>query len=253
MLDLQEAKTENIINSLNNISGELYRCFSFDEFGKFDSGACKSIQQRLSHFNKEHSANQDHIDDVIQALSRGFYLMKSSLEWHEPAVGYKSIHNINDTHKARGAQWRLVMAYGGFEIIVKTLLLKNENGGLHQEQLRNFIYTCQLGDYKLLSSPNIEKLPRLNIWLEKKEEGKAILDFLRIKNGDTSIIQDWIIDGQNISTWIDAIKLAKALRNATVHGALSASKVQQWKLQKPLFILCDNLGEIVVAALYKLM
>ena len=252
MFSLQEEKTENISTELNSIWGEIWRRFGCYESWQSDSAQCENIQQRLSHFNNGHLANPEHISGVIQALSRGFYLLKSSLEWYEPAVGCKSIDSINNTHKARGYQWRLVMAYAGFEIIVKTLLFKNEKSDFYQE-LPNFIRACQLNDYKLLSSPNIEKLPRLNVWLEKGEDGKAIFDFLRIKRGDASILKEWIINGQDISTWNHAVQLAKALRNTTAHGTLSASKVQQWKLQKPLLILSDNLGEIVLGGLHKLI
>jgi hypothetical protein len=42
-------------------------------------------------------------------------------------------------------------------------------------------------------------------------------------------------------------------RNATAHGALSASKVNEWGLQKSLLTLSDNLGEIVLAGMRKLI
>ncbi|MEH1832888.1 MAG: hypothetical protein V7L29_12595 [Nostoc sp.] len=58
---------------------------------------------------------------------------------------------------------------------------------------------------------------------------------------------------QPVSNWVEAVRLAKALRNATAHGALSASKVKDWGLQKPLLALSDNLAEIVVAAMQKLV
>ena len=90
-------------------------------------------------------------------------------------------------------------------------------------------------------------------WLDQSQEGREVLDFLSAIKGDADIIQHWIINGQPVSTWVDAARLAKALRNATAHGALSASKVKQWGLQQPLLTISDNLGEIVLASMHKLI
>ncbi len=62
-----------------------------------------------------------------------------------------------------------------------------------------------------------------------------------------------MVQAAKVSSWTDAVRLAKALRNATAHGALSATKVKQWGLENAIFTLSDNLGELVVAGLRKLM
>jgi hypothetical protein len=67
------------------------------------------------------------------------------------------------------------------------------------------------------------------------------------------IIESWLVKSTPISSWVEAARLAKALRNATAHGALSATKVRQWGLENGLLVLSDNLGEIVVAGLRKLL
>ena len=231
-------------------------CYLWQFFGKYgswqsDTSKCRHIQTRLLYFNDSHSNDPEYIDDVVQALSRGFYLIKSGLEWCEPTAGHNSTDKLNATHRARGAQWRLVMTYGGFETIAKTLLLPTK--GLRANELNQFTQKCQLNFYQPLYSPNPTRFKTLEKWLTIKSEGEAILNFLSLNPKDQEIIKNWIIDRQNISSWVDALRLSKALRNATAHGALSATKVQQWGLQKPLLTLSENLGEVAVAGMQKLI
>ncbi len=243
----------DITKNLNNVWCDLWKVFGKYGSWKSDIPKCKDIRARLLHFNNSHSNDPKDIDDVVQALSRGFYLMKSGIEWREPTAGQNSTDKINATNRARGAQWRLVMTYGGFETIAKTLLAKKNKKGLCANELDQFTQKCQLNFYKPLYSPNPTRFKTLEKWLTIKSEGEAILNFLSLYPKDQEIIKNWIIDQQNISSWFDALKLSKALRNATAHGALSATKVQQWGLQKPLLTLSENLGEIVVAGIQRLI
>ncbi|MBD0266586.1 MAG: hypothetical protein ICV78_28855 [Tolypothrix sp. Co-bin9] len=242
-----------IIIRLEDVSRKLWQVLGEYDSWKSDPAKCKTIHQKLLHFNENHSADSDHIDNVIQSLSKGYYLIKSSLEWHEPVVGHNSIDKLSDTHKARGLQWRLVMVYGGFETIIKTLL-KPGTTSLKPEQIQLFTDKCTLPNYNSLTPPDSTRV-KLEKWLEKPSFTKksALANFLTLENGDCKIIEDWIVQSNSISTWVDAARLAKALRNATAHGALSASKVNQWGLQKPLLTLSDNLGEIVLAGMQKLI
>lgn len=242
-----------LIMRLEDVSRKLWQILGEYESWKSDPAKCQNIQQKLLHFNKNHSLDSDDIDDVIQSLSKGYYLIKSGLEWHEPVIGHTSIDKLNDTHKARGLQWQLVMVWGGFETIIKTLL-KPGTRSLKPEQIKIFIDKCGLPNYNLLTSPDSTRV-KLEKWLEitSSDKNSSLADFLTLENGDRKIIEKWIVQSNSISTWVDAARLAKALRNATAHGALSASKVKQWGLQKPLLTLSENLGEIVVAGMQKLI
>lgn len=246
----------NISIHFEDVSREFWQFFGSYESWINDSAKCKDIQQRLSHFNQTHSDNSDHIHDVIQALSKGFYLIKSGLEWQEPSIGHNSDDKPNDTHKARGIQWRLVMTWGGFETITKTLLLKKSRGGLETKDIKYFTVQCDLpNNYNPLNPLNSTRV-NLERWLNKNPsiEGKsALANFLSLSKGDQEIIEHWIVKSHPISNWVEAVRLAKALRNATAHGALSATKVKEWGLQKPLLTLSDNLAEVVVAGMQKLI
>jgi len=87
-----------------------------------DPAKCSEIQERLSIFNQSHKEDPQHIDNVIKALARGFHLTKAAVEWDNPVAG-KILPNNPSTANARGIQWQLVMAYGGFESVTKTLML----------------------------------------------------------------------------------------------------------------------------------
>ncbi|MEG4279053.1 hypothetical protein QUA62_16470, partial [Microcoleus sp. MON1_C1] len=65
-------------------------------------------------------------------------------------------------------------------------------------------------------------------------------------------IHIYISNGIAIEDWANATMLAKALRNATAHGALSPSKVEDWRLKPAMKILVKNLGDLVVFGLQTL-
>lgn len=239
----------DITKDLEDVWRNVCQVFGFNE----SSIRYNEIQQKLVQFNQNHLADSDYIDDVIQALSRGHYLTKSAVQWQDPAAGHNLALEPNATHKARGVQWRLVMAYGGFETFTKALIGAQERGGLTPKLLDDFTKKCDLPNYSPLIPPNSARA-KLEKWLKKpsREEKSALACFLSIERGDKEIIEKWIIQATPISTWADAARLAKGLRNASAHGALSATKVNQWGLQNALLTLADNLGEIVVAGMRKL-
>jgi hypothetical protein len=245
----------NLTLELEQVWRDVCEVFRLNEINACSQTKCTNIHQRLLYFNKSHLDDSDYIDDVVQSLSRGFYLTKSAMQWHEPAIGHSLDGNPNDTHKARGVQWRLVMAYGGFETTTKTLL-KMGRGGLRPEALRDFTNKCSLPTYTSLPSPKIARA-NLDKWLKKPPATRtgqtALIDFLSLDRGDAQIVEAWIVESADVSSWAEAVRLAKALRNATAHGALSATKVKQWGLENAMLTLSDNLSELVVAGLRKLI
>jgi hypothetical protein len=147
------------------------------------------------------------------------------------------------------------MAYGGFETSTKTLL-KMGRGGLSPVALRSFTSKCSLPTYTPLPSPKIARV-NLDKWLKKlpvtPTDKTPLIDFLSLESGDAQVVEAWIVQSAEVASWTDAVRLAKALRNATAHGALSATKVKQWGLENAILTLSDNLGELVVAGLRKLI
>jgi hypothetical protein len=238
----------NIEETLKSAWDNTWQLFAPDNSWKDDKAKCRNIQERLSHFNPSHSGSPEHIDKVIKALSRGVSLTQAAIDWQNAAIGKKSTRKID---KLRGIQWRLVIAYGGFEITAKALM-NHFKRNTPPEVIENYIKKCSLPIYKSLSSPSISphKEPNLEKWLSKEED--AIADFLGVTAGDAKIIEYWIVKSHSVGSWEEAVKLAKALRNATAHGFLQPTKVNQWGLKLGLSTLADNLAEIIAAGLKKL-
>ncbi len=216
-----------------------------------DPDKCSEIQERLSIFNQSHKEDPQHIDNVIKALAIGFHLTQAAVEWDNPVAG--KIGPNRSTANARGIQWQLVMAYGGFESVTKTLMNLRENkSGLTLAHVTDFTSKCNLPDYIPLIPPNTTR-KNLDKWLTKPSEtGKELLDFLGVEHGDRNLIEDWLVNSNQIEDWANATRLAKALRNATAHGALSPTKVKEWGLEPAMKTLVENLGDLVVFGLQTL-
>ncbi|MEG4056460.1 MULTISPECIES: hypothetical protein [unclassified Microcoleus] len=217
-----------------------------------DPDKCSEIQGRLSIFNQNHSENPQHIDNVITALAIGFNLTKAAVEWDNPVAG-KILPNNPSTANARGIQWQLVMAYGGFESVTKTLMNLRENkSGLTLADVTDFTSKCNLPDYIPLKAPDTTR-KNLDEWLTKPSgTGKELLDFLGVERGDRNQIKNWLVNSNQIEDWANATMLAKALRNTTAHGALSPTKVKDWGLKPAMKTLVKNLGDLVVVGLQTL-
>jgi hypothetical protein len=99
--------------------------------------------------------------------------------------------------------------------------------------------------------PPKRKLKSLEIWLDQgtRVNRQEILEFLGMKNGDANIMDSWLVHGRRTETWEESMKLAKAIRNASAHGALSATKVREWGLRPACGQLLADLATVVTAIL----
>jgi hypothetical protein len=209
---------------------------------------CSNIQQKLLYFNPNHPNTPEHIDKVVKCVIRGVRLTEEAINWHQPSIGDTPKRTTID--KLRGVQWRLVIAYSGFEITTKALM-NHFVRGTSPEIIEEFIQKCNLPNYIPLNSPNTQKKENLEKWLTKDED--AISDFLGLTAGDKKIIEYWIIYSNSISSWEEAFKLAKSLRNASAHGFLLPKKIDDWQLKEGFRTLANNLGEIMASGLKKLI
>ncbi len=194
---------------------------------------------------KPSEPTENQIVPIVNALAKGAQLLQTAREWKEPRVGTGS----KVRQEARGLQWRTVMAYGGLETILKSCC-GIDGPGLDGRVVATLCDGClkdALAEYTALDPPRFGTRSSEK-WLGTTEDAAdpALLSFLRIKQGDAKAVRKWLVDGQPVTTWSGAIMLAKALRNATAHGALSASKVVEWKLAPTLDRLTSD--HAVVAA-----
>ena len=239
---------EKLLQDIGKIDSQLWQFLGEHESWLQDPAKCSDIQQRLVHFNSDHQDDPEHIDAVVKALVRGLALMKASVQWDDPVAGNLGA-DATSSDKARGIQWRLVMTYGGFETVVKTLM--NCRCGLGPQVIKGFTQVCKLDSYTLLNPP-ARDLKNLDKWISNSQTSDAILDFLGVVRGDAQMIRHWLVEGETIKSWDEAVRLAKALRNASAHGALSANKVREWGLKDAMRVLTLNLAEVGITGLQKL-
>jgi hypothetical protein len=201
-----------------------------------------------------HPAAPEHLHTVIVALSKGTALVKAALAWEEASAGPEATRSRSLTSRARGEQWRLVMAYGALETVFEALLSPHPRFPSYYQGAKHFSDLCALPGYAPLDAPSQDR-GKLAQWLktEVASDEHPMVCFLGLKNGDAGIFRDWVIEGRSVDSWPAALLLAKALRNATAHGALSATKVHEWGLRDALDTLCINLGELTAGALRRLV
>lgn len=183
---------------------------------------------RLGVASEEAKATTGRIHGII----RGHEMIAQAKLWAGPSIG------AGDTAPLRGAQWRLVMAYGGFELLAKSLTA-TKGGGLEEKTLSDLIGKLSLPNFGALVPPSIGK-SSLKEWMEE-EDASDVLDFLKMENGDRKRFDAWLAKQKPVETWTDAVLLAKALRSATVHGALSPRKIEEWKLSEAVSRLTDDI------------
>jgi len=171
----------------------------------------------------------------IHGIIRGHEMVAQAKLWAEPAIG------PGKTAPARGRQWRLVMAYGGLELLVKSLGEVKGNG-LDEKTLTGLFSRLILPPFEALEPPAADK-SSLKEWIEE-EDASDVLDFLKMGNGDRNRFDAWLTKRQPVKTWVDGVLLAKAFRSATVHGALSPTKVMEWKLNEALSRLTEDFFRI---------
>jgi outer membrane protein assembly factor BamB len=202
----------------------------------------KPVAHRLAKFNIDFK-DELLISSQVHGVIRGRELIKNSQEWAEPKIG------SGPSAKYRGLQWKLVMAYSGMELLIKSLFAI-ERRGIRPDDLKDLISKLLLPDFGPIASPSLER-KSIKEWIEELDRD-AVLDFLKTDNGDRAQLQSWILEQKSCATWRDAILLSKALRNCTAHGALSPSKIEQWgladafrQLPSALFMINEAIFEVL--------
>jgi hypothetical protein len=178
----------------------------------------------------------------------------AALGWKEPTAGSRGGQNQR-TDRARGDQWRLVMAYGGFETVAKGLLGFPDKAYLDSDDFARLLAPCRLPTLEPLAAPDVKEAVREK-WFEPNlvtTPRHPLLAFLGVHNGDAEIIHAWLVEREPVASWAGALRLAQALRNVTTHGALSATKVREWKLRDALHRLTVALEAVTAAALRALV
>ena len=194
----------------------------------------EDLSHRLANF-APHPDSDKAREARIHGIIRGHELIAQARSWVEPSIG------SGKTATARGAQWRLVMAYGGFELLAKSLAGAKDRG-LDDKAVDLLIGKLALPVFEPLAPPPIEK-STLKEWMDE-EDASDVLDFLKMDKGDRNRFDAWLAKQKALTTWTDALLLAKAFRNATAHGALSPRKMEEWKLGEGVSRLTEEIFRV---------
>jgi hypothetical protein len=185
--------------------------------------------------------------DLLSAMARGDALIKGAARL---TVARRKGRSQN-TGYHRLLQWRLVMGYAGFEVFAKACLRKRENEGLGRDDFTRLLADCRLPSF-YLDQPLLNA--KTSNWLSREGDGDPIDvlgAFLRLGGIHKDFLHEWF-KGRVIETHLEAIHLAKVLRNATVHGVLSPTKCHGLGLTDALKALPKAIDEIRVAVISKL-
>jgi hypothetical protein len=158
----------------------------------------------------------------VASISRGWALLTAAEIASPPSP---KICDIRD------AQWRLVMAYAGLEIAAKAII----GGGGPVKLAERLQPETRFAE---IPAPTPQRgstpMSTEDQFASPGEGWKAemIWKFLGVGGRDREVLQAWFSNGERITGRKEAIRLLKALRNATAHGALSPTKCRQLRLYK---------------------
>ena len=169
--------------------------------------------------------------------------MEASLLWDSPSAGAGN----SEIDQMRGIQWRLVMAWSGFEPVLKAAL-GNANKGVSEAKVEKICDCCNLNDYVMLKKrPPTRDLQK---WIdaEWKQGDSAVLDYFSLTHSDVrKSLDSFLVQSKPITTWVESLQLAKAMRHASAHGYLSANKIRRWGLKSTFIRLTRDVGEVTAA------
>ena len=204
-----------------------------------DDEQARQILVCFNRFGKEQNESADRASRLILAVDRSKSLLESALSWDDASVGA----NGTQTDQDRGTQWRLVMAWCGLEELIDSIMEKRTWGTIDL-----FVGSCNLDPMLEFASPRSTK--KLVKWRE--ESHLDILSFLDSRGQGKNIIERWLVKGQNLKSKADILVLAQALRHATAHGTLSATKIREWGMREAFDRLIIEIGLVGAAAIEQL-
>ncbi|MCX6973259.1 MAG: hypothetical protein NTZ94_02970 [Verrucomicrobia bacterium] len=195
----------------------------------------KPVSLALSRFIPDVLSDSE-VTTHVHGVIRGHELLRSAKGWTRPTIG------SGPSAECRGLQWRLVMAYNGIELLIKSLIRKANARGIEEADLITVFKIITLPNFEPIRPPSLSR-KNLAVWLDNLEH-EAVLSFLKTEKGDKNLMRSWLLNQQPVTEWPSAILLSKALRNCTAHGALSPNKIEQWGLKSAFICLTKLLFSI---------
>jgi hypothetical protein len=185
----------------------------------------------------------DRLTKRVAAINRGARLVFSAASWNNPTAGPKE--NIS---MARGQQWRMAMAWTGCELLCDSLFprIKDFDGDVISEWCR-ILGLDQMNEMIPVPRGLMRSDKTRSLWKEEV----AILDFLGVRGGrPRTILNGWWINKNPILTYGSALHATRGLRDVTMHGLMSANRVEKFGLstvgREEEFSILDRLVGVTV-------
>ena len=160
-------------------------------------------------------STQEQARQRIGKIFRGDTLLKHALEWKFPTVG-----GGGKSDSTRGQQWRLVMAYSGYEQIESALF------PMHSKHRKAFLATIRLQNRlpgPVLSQRAMDRIE------ERQTAADELCDFLGVWKSKRGRFTTWLLghtaDKQCVNDR-DLFIIAQ-VRHLVAHGALSEDRASK--------------------------
>jgi len=185
--------------------------------------------------------------NALSAMSRGEALIKGAAGLAIP----RRSHVAQKSRYVRLIQWRLVMAYAGFEIFAKACLGDPKKDGIHKQDIDRLASGLPAAGLRL-EQPRLT--PKVIRWITREGNGNPIDvvgDFLGMGKANRESIHLWL-KGTPIISYPDACNLARILRHATAHGMLSPDKCQDLGLVDAMTVLPKAINEVRRGVIFRI-
>jgi len=226
-------------SSIEKLSERLRRFLPETEF--FWEAALKAGVSRREY--EARLLNHSKIRSRIGGINRGARLVLSAAGWKKPTIG-----DGDGCAMARGVQWRTTIARTGLELLCDSLFPRINNC-----EADIVLEWCQLLGLAVLAEEirvpgGLKRSAKIrNLWQEEVE----ILEFLDVRGGKPRRALDaWWVKQTPIADHVAALQAARAIRDVTSHGLLSAHRVEKFGLVSPnrngVAAPLDRLIEVIV-------
>lgn len=175
------------------------------------------------------------IRHALCKMFRGATLLKHALEWSDPMVG-----RGGKLDSIRGMQWRLVIAYSGYEQIENAIFGEK----CHPKTARkNAISRIQLKHRlpgPVLTQRALERIE------ERDQEAADLCGFLGIHKNKCNRFSAWLLGRTSDEPCATerAVFISAQLRHLVAHGALSADRTKKLGLETAFEAAPSLLDEI---------
>lgn len=166
--------------------------------------------------------NKEALRESVGKMFRGATLLKHAIEWSNPMVGGGGKLDL-----IRGMQWRLVMAYSGYEQIETAIFGERCHSKATRRNVLSKIQINQRIPGPVLTQRALERIEA------RDNEAAKLCDFLGIQKTKRDRFTDWLL-GRTTDEPCGterALFISAQLRHLVAHGALSADRTKKLGLE----------------------